>query len=171
MRRISTFLAIIGMIVIASCEGPQGPPGFDGFDGQDGLIAEVFEVTTSFNSANNFSKLVGLNPTIYSSDVVLVYRLVNVFQGKDVWKLLPETHYFDDGTRDFGYEFDFTISDVNIYMVGNNLGTVADQFRLNQVLRIVIVPGSFSASINKNNYADVVTALNIKESQVQKINF
>ncbi|MFT5964653.1 MAG: hypothetical protein ACI9L6_001399 [Flavobacterium sp.] len=168
MRKISTLFAVIGMILISSCEGPQGPPGFDG---QDGLIAEVFEVTTSFNSANNFSKVVVLTPTIYASDVVLVYRLVNVFQGQDVWKLLPDTHYFNDGTRDFSYDFDFTISDVNIYMVGNNLETVADQFRLNQVLRIVIVPGSFSAAINKNSYTDVMAALNMKESQVQNINF
>jgi hypothetical protein len=168
MRKISTLFAVIGMILISSCEGPQGPPGFDG---QDGLIAEVFEVTTSFNSANNFSKVVVLTPTIFASDVVLVYRLVNVFQGQDVWKLLPDTYYFNDGTRDFSYDFDFTISDVNIYMVGNNLETVADQFRLNQVLRIVIVPGSFSAAINKNSYADVMAALNMKESQVQNINF
>jgi hypothetical protein len=168
MRKISTLFAVIGMILISSCEGPQGPPGFDG---QDGLIAEVFEVTTSFNSANNFSKVVVLTPTIYASDVVLVYRLVNVFQGQDVWKLLPDTYYFNDGTRDFSYDFDFTISDVNIYMVGNNLETVADQFRLNQVLRIVIVPGSFSAAINKNSYTDVMAALNMKESQVQNINF
>jgi hypothetical protein len=168
MRKISTLFAVIGMILISSCEGPQGPPGFDG---QDGLIAEVFEVTTSFNSANNFSKVVVLTPTIFASDVVLVYRLVNVFQGQDVWKLLPDTYYFNDGTRDFSYDFDFTISDVNIYMVGNNLETVADQFRLNQVLRIVIVPGSFSAAINKNSYTDVMAALNMKESQVQNINF
>jgi hypothetical protein len=168
MRKISTLFAVIGMILISSCEGPQG---FPGFDGQDGLIAEVFEVTTSFNSANNFSKVVVLTPTIFASDLVLVYRLVNVFQGQDVWKLLPDTYYFNDGTRDFSYDFDFTISDVNIYMVGNNLETVADQFRLNQVLRIVIVPGSFSAAINKNSYTDVMAALNMKESQVQNINF
>jgi hypothetical protein len=174
MRKISIFFAVIGTILISSCEGPQGPPGFDGydgFDGKDGLIAEVFEVTTSFNTANNFSKVVALNPTIYASDVVLVYRLVIVYQGQDVWKLLPDTHYFSDGTRDFGYDFDFTISDVNIFMVGNTLETVADQFRLDQVLRIVIVPGSFSTSINKNNYAEVMATLNIKESQIQKINF
>jgi hypothetical protein len=42
--KINTILAVIGMILISSCEGPEGPPGFDGqdgFDSQDGLIAEV----------------------------------------------------------------------------------------------------------------------------------
>jgi hypothetical protein len=31
---------------------------------------EVFEVTTSFNSNNNYSSLVEFNPPIYSSDAV-----------------------------------------------------------------------------------------------------
>ena len=42
MKKIITLLAIIGITVFSSCEGPEGIPGQDG---QDGLIAEVFEVT------------------------------------------------------------------------------------------------------------------------------
>jgi hypothetical protein len=45
------------------------------------------------------------------------------------------------------------------------------QYIDNQTFRIVIVPGSFSAAINKNSYADVMAALNMKESQIQSINF
>jgi len=37
-------------------------------------------------------------------------------------------------------------------------------------LRIVIVPASYAKTINKNSYSDVITALNIKDIQVQKIN-
>ena len=47
MKKISTLLAVIGMIVISSCTGPQGPPGYDGLNGQNGtngLISEVFEL-------------------------------------------------------------------------------------------------------------------------------
>jgi hypothetical protein len=134
-------------------------------------ISEVFEVTTSFNSTNNYSKVVNFTPAIYSSDVVLVYRLSGIYQGQDLWKLMPETFYFSDGTMNFGYNFDFRKSDVNIYMVGNNLQTVADQYRVNQVLRIVIVPGRFVSSLNPNNYNAVISALNINENQIQKINF
>jgi hypothetical protein len=114
---------------------------------------------------------VALNPSIYSSDVVLVYRLSGTYQGRDVWKLLPETHYFNDGTIDFGYNFDFTRNDVNIYLIGNNLQTVSDQYRVNQVLRIVIVPGAFSADLKTSNYADVMARLNINESQIQSVRF
>lgn len=161
MKKIITLLAVVGMFSLQGCTTTTDTD----------TIAEVFEVTTSFNSTNNYSKIVALNPPIYTSDVVLVYRLAGVYQGQDVWKLLPETHYFNDGTMDFGYDYDFTINDVNIFMVGNDLLTVTDQYRLNQVLRIVIVPGSFAASINKNNYAAVISALNINENQIQKINF
>jgi hypothetical protein len=161
MKKIITLLAVVGMFSLQGCTTTTDTD----------TIAEVFEVTTSFNSTNNYSKIVALNPPIYTSDVVLVYRLAGVYQGQDVWKLLPETHYFNDGTMDFGYDYDFTINDVNIFMVGNDLLTVTDQYRLNQVLRIVIVPGSFATSINKNNYAAVISALNINENQIQKINF
>ena len=166
MKKIITLLAVFGILSFQSCTVNDNTPIVD-----NDTISEVFEVTTSFNSTNNYSKLVSLSPAIYASDVVLVYRLSGISQGNDVWKLLPETRYFPDGTLDFGYNFDFTKNDVNIYMVGNNLQTVSTDFRLNQVLRIVIVPGSFSASINKNNYAEVMSVLKINESQVQTVNF
>jgi hypothetical protein len=41
----------------------------------------------------------------------------------------------------------------------------------NQTFRIVIVPGSFSKSLDTNNYSAVMKALNINENQVQQINF
>jgi len=173
MKKIITLLAIIGITVFSCCEGPEGIPGKDGQDGQDGLIAEVIEVSNvSFTSSNNFTKTVLFNPPIFGSDMVLVYRLSGVFEGKDVWKLLPETYYAPlSGTLDFGYDFDFTTNDVDIYMVGNNLGKIVTVKILYQCLRIVLVPAVFSSSINKNNDVEVVKALNVKESQIQKINF
>ncbi len=172
MKKIITLLAIVGMIFISSCEGPQGIPGQDGFDGQDGLIAEVFEVTNvSFTSTNDYNPIIDLNPSILSSDMVLLYRLAGTDNGEDVWKLTPETYYFSDGTLNFGYNFNFTRNDVSIYLDGNNLGTVPNEFRINQIFRIVIVPGYFSASVNKQNYNEVINALNIKENEVQRIDF
>jgi hypothetical protein len=70
---------------------------------------------------------------------------------------------------DFSYDFDFTRNDVNIFMVGGNLGTVANQFRLNQVFRIVIIPANLINGIDKNNYNAVMSTLKINESQIQKI--
>jgi hypothetical protein len=90
--------------------------------------------------------------------------------GPDVWKLLPETYYFNDGSLDFGYDYNYTNYDVNVYMIGNNLQTVSDQYRFNQVLRIVIVPASYASSIDKNNFEGVMSTLKMNDTQIQKIN-
>ncbi len=174
MKRIFLFLGVALMSIIQSCSGPEGPQGPRGSNGQDGLIAEVFEVTKSFTSTNNFSNLVTFPHVIYPSDMVLVYRLASVYQGADVWKLLPETYYQTNGALDFGYNFDFTKYDANIYLFGNNLQTVTDQFRLDQVLRIVIVPGAFSGkstkSVDFSDYNAVIKYYNIDESHIKVLN-
>ena len=165
MKKIITLLAIAGLFVMQSCTTTGS------FEIAPTTSSEVFEVTTSFNSTNNFSKLITFNPRIYSSDVVLVYRLSGANSQGDIWELLPETHYFSDGNLNFGYKYDYTNTDVDIFMIGYDLQSVIPEFRLNQVLRIVIVPANYATSVNKNNYSDVITALNLKDSQIQKINF
>jgi hypothetical protein len=166
MKKIIALLAVVGLFTLQGCT----TSGSFEIDPIPVTTSEVFEVTTSFNSNNNYSKLVTFNPRIYSSDTVLVYRLTGSSGGTDVWKLLPETHFFADGTLDFGYDFDYTNYDVRIYMVGSNLQTVADQYRFNQVIRIVIVPSAFAKSIDKNNIDAVMSTLKLNESQIQKIN-
>lgn len=166
MKKIITFLAIAGLFTLQSCT----TSGSFEIDPLPMSTSEVFEVTTSFNSSNNYSKMINLNPRIYSSDVVLVYRLAGITpQGADIWKLLPETHYFADGTLDFGYDFDYTTTDVSVYMVGSNLGTVSTDYRVNQVLRIVITPAGFSKSVDKNNINAVLSALKVENSEIKKI--
>ena len=164
MKKILTLLAIAGLFSLQSCDDNDNRTFVD-----NDTISEVFEVTTSFNSTNNYSKLVALNPPIFSSDVVLVYRLSGVNQCNDVWKLLPETHYFSGGGLNFGYDYDYTTTDVNIFMIGNDLQGVSTDFRLNQVLRIVIVPADFATSIDKNNFEAVMSVLKLNESKIQKI--
>jgi hypothetical protein len=164
MKKIITFLAIAGLFSLQSCTVTDNGPVVDN------TISQVFEVNTSFTSSNNYSKLITFNYPIYSSDVVLVYRLSGTTpQGSDVWKLLPETHYFSDGTLDFGYDQDYTTRDVNVFMIGNDLQTVSTDFRLNQVLRVVIVPGGYATSINKNSFEAVMSTLKLNETQIQKI--
>jgi hypothetical protein len=167
MKKIITLLAVIGMFGFQGCTGPEGPPGPPG---QDGLIAEAIEITNvSFTASNSFGIFKTFNVPIYASDMVLVYRLSDVVNGTDVWSLLPETHYFSDGSLDFSYDFDFTRNDVNIFLVGNNLATVADQFRVNQIFRIVIIPASLVNGIGNKNYNAVMSTLKISENQIQKI--
>lgn len=174
MKKIVIVLAVFFSAFFSSCEGPQGIPGQNGLDGQDGLLSEVFESTISFSSVNNYSNVVVYPHSIYSSDMILVYRLDNVVSGVDVWKSIPQTYYFDDGTRDFSYNFAFTKFDVNIFMQGNDLGTIPDQFRINQTFRIVILPGFFANKskriVDLNDYNAVVKAFNIDDTKVNVLN-
>ena len=165
MKKIMILFAVVGMAIFSSCEGPEGP------EGPPGLIGSVIEITdVSFTVSNGFSIIQNFN-TIYDSDMILVYRLSGVSNGVDIWSLVPETHYFDDGTRNFNYDFEFTKSSVNIFMGGNDLGTVSNDFRLNQVFRIVIVPADFINAVDKNNYDAVMSTLKMSESQIKKIEF
>jgi hypothetical protein len=166
MKKLFTLFAIVGLVSLQSCTVTDNAPLID-----NDTISEVFEVTTNFNTANGYTKIVGLNPSIFASDVVLVYHLYNVVNGQDVWRPMPQTYYIDNGGA-IDYNFDFTRNDVKIFMGANfALNTVPSSWTQNQTFRIVIVPGKFSSLIDKNNYIAVMAALNLKETQVQKINF
>ncbi len=168
MKNITLMLVFIGMISLQSCTVNDQPANVVDND----TISEVFEFTTSFTSTNGFSVLYTLPHVIYSSDMVLVYRLSAIDNGADVWKLQPETYYFNDGTLDFGYDFDFTKYDVGVFMKGNNLATVPSGNRINQVFRVVVLPGYLSnkSAVNTNDYNAVVKAFNIDDSKVQVLN-
>lgn len=136
------------------------------------LLAEVFEVRTSFTAANNYSRLVTLNPPIYNSDMVLVYRLFDVLNGQSLWRQLPQAVYLPQGELD--YNFDFTRNDINIFLESDfDLATLGAFWSQNQVFRVVIIPGYFSnknkKAIDFNDYNAVVKAFNIKDNQIKSI--
>lgn len=169
MRKITLLLAFIGMIGLQSCTVNEVVED-DNIDYD--TISEVFEVTRSFSSSNDYSSLVTFPHSIYSSDMVLVYRLDNVVNGADVWKLLPQTYYFNDGTLDFRYDFNFTMYDAEIYMDGFDLAGISSSYRSNQVFRIVIIPAYFgkgASTIKYDNYDEVIKKYNIDESKIVKI--
>ena len=176
MKKISTFLAIIGIVLLSSCSGPQGPPGYDGLDGlngQDGLISEVFElknVNFAYNATDGYTIYRALNPQIFASDVVLIYRMSGTVDASTpIWQLIPRTLFLPQGELD--YDFDFSRKDFTIYAGGNYDLNLTPSYIKNQTFRIVIVPGSFSSTLNKSSYSDVMAALNLKESQVKLITF
>ena len=167
MKKIITLIAVVGMLSLQSCTTTTDTNYVD-----NDTVSEVFETNAvSFTPTNNYIIRYNFPATIYDSDVVLVYRLAGVVNGKDLWEFLPETYYFADGTRDFSYNFNFTNTYVDIYLNGNDLISVPSGNRLNQIFRIVIVPASFATSLKSKNYIAVMAALNIKENQIQKINF
>lgn len=170
MRKITLLFAFIGMMTIQSCTVNEQQP-INNTDND--TISEVWEYTRSFTTSNNFSNLIAFPHTIYASDMVLVYRLSGVSSGTDIWKLMPETYYFNDGTLDFRYDFDFTRYDASIFMDGNDLASVSSNYRINQVLRIVVIPGYFgnktTNTINFNDYNAVIKTFKIDENKIVKV--
>lgn len=170
MKKNTLVLAFIGMITLQSCTVNE-----DNGNGIDNdTISEVFEYTNVNFLPNSYTVVLNFPHTIYSSDMVLVYRLSDVFQGEDVWKLLPETYYFNDGTLDYRYDFNFTRFDAEVYLEGFDLAGLSPAVRLNQVLRVVVIP-AFQANkvaskkVDFNDYNAVINAYNIDESKIIKI--
>lgn len=170
MKKITLVLAFIGMITLQSCTVNE-----DNGNGIDNdTISEVFEYTNVNFLPNSYTVVLNFPHTIYSSDMVLVYRLSDVFQGEDVWKLLPETYYFNDGTLDYRYDFNFTRFDAEVYLEGFDLAGLSPAVRLNQVLRVVVIPAyqankMASKKVDFNDYNAVINAYNIDESKIIKI--
>lgn len=170
MKKILTLIAVVGLVVFSSCEGPEGPPGLDGVN----VVGTVYENKApnyyNFTENNNYSVGFDFPQTLIDSDVVLVYRFDGVDNGgRPVWQALPETYYLADGTREFSFKFIFTKSYVDIYMDGKNRANAPASYRTNQIFRIVVVPADFANSLNKNSYFDVIGRLNIKEGDIHEI--
>lgn len=177
MRKITLFLALIGMISLNSCTIEETRVVDGGYNYDSDTISEVWEYTNvDFYSGNGYSVLLDFPHTTYTSDMILVYRLADYGSAGDVWKLLPETYYFNDGTVDFGYENDFTIYDAQINMFGYDLVGLNDAYKFDQIFRVVVVPGyygnkiSSSKEIDVNDYNAVIEHFDIDNSKVLKIN-
>ena len=164
MKKITLVLAFIGMITLQSCSTNDNTIDND-------TISEVFEYRNVNFFPNDYSVVLTYPHSIFNSDMVLVYRLSGSFQGEDIWKPLPETYYFDDGTLDIRYDFDFTRFDTEIHLEGFDLAGVSNAYKLNQIFRVVVVPGYFgkNSKMNFKDYKAVVKALNIDESKIIKV--
>ncbi|MCZ8228218.1 hypothetical protein [Flavobacterium sp.] len=163
MKRIITLFAIIGLVAFSGCTNE------DNVDSD--TIAEVFElknVNFDYNATDGYNIYRSLNPKIFSSDVILIYRMIGTIDSSTpVWQQIPRTLYTTQGELD--YDFDFSKEDFTIYAGGNYNLALTPQFLNNQTFRIVIVPGYFSKTLDTNNYISVMKALNLKENQVQQI--
>lgn len=169
MKKITFILAFIGMIGLQSCSVNEVNDNVD-----NDTISEVIEVTTSFSQANNFSRLITINPPIFASDMILVYQLYDVVNGQDVWRLLPQTYYFNNG-GELDYNYDFTRYDVNLFMDANfDMNTLSSAWTQNQTFRIVIIPGFFggksSSQVDFKDYNATLKAYNINAKNIRKIN-
>jgi len=166
MKRILSFFTVLALLLTA-CEGPMGPPGFDGLDGLDGLDGEIiassaFEIEVDFNTGNNFEYIEAYGFEVLPTDVTLVYILWDTDNGQDIWRLTPQTVYFDDGST-LVYNFDFTQDDVKFFLDGttdfNTLDTVWTE---DQIFRVVVVPAD---NIDGVDVTDINAVLSINNIQ------
>ena len=172
MKTIKNIFLALTIIVVASCEGPMGPPGNDG----EPLIGTVIEIKGNFRPSNNYTIFYTFpkNLKVYDGDAVLVYILWDVVKnnsGKDtdVWRLLPQTVFLNDGTV-LQYNYDYTTADVEIKL-GGNFRTLLPSESENQVFRIVVLPAAFlknTKGIDYNDYDDVVNTMKINAGLVIK---
>lgn len=151
-------------LVFTSCEGPQGPPGFDGLDGLDGEIiaSSAFEIVIDFNTVNDFEYIEAYGFNVLPSDVTLVYILWDTQNGQDIWRLMPQTVYFDDDTN-LVYNFDFTQDDVRFFLDGTtDFSTLDDVWTQDQVFRVVVVPAD---NVDGIDVSDINAVMNLIDIQ------
>ena len=168
MKKVTLLFAFIGMIMLQSCTVNDTTPVATV---DNDTISSVFEVTTSFNSGNGYSKLTTFNRPIYASDMVLVYHLYDVINGVDVWRIMPQTYYFNGG-GELDYNFDFTKYDVNIFLDANfDLNTLSPAWSQNQTFRVLVIPANFSNknAMNYNDYDATIKALHLENTKIKKL--
>ena len=158
MKKITLLLTLIGILTLQSCcKNEEARP-----------TSEVFQYANVNFLPNAYSVVLTYPHNIVDTDMVLVYRLSGSFNGENIWKLLPETYYFADGTLDLRYDFDFTRFDAEVRLEGFDLSNVTDAYKLNQTLRVVTIPANFGKNSNFNykDYKAVVKAYEIDESKI-----
>ncbi|WP_143959630.1 hypothetical protein [Litoribacter populi] len=171
MKKLLLSLSLLGLILIQACQGPMGPPGLDGIDGVT-VEADVFEVVGDFDPEANFTiqgVFSELGLTFLESDKLLIYHLWETDEGRDVWRMLPQTIYLEQGQ--FAYQYDFTNSDFRIFMQGNlDLNTLEPDWRNEQYFRLVVVPTrAVNFRVDFNDYDAVVKHYNLDVENIPSI--
>src|SRR5690554_5134242 len=167
MKRLMMLAVAINIVLLQGCEGPMGPQGPQGQDG--GLIASsAFELgNVNFTEGNNYQVRESYGFEIMPYDVVLVYILWETEEGKDVWRLLPQSAFFQNG--ELQYNFDYDDEEVRMFLDGNiDFASLDNSWLRDQVFRIVVVPADNVGRIDYSDYEGVTRMLNIGEEDFQK---
>ena len=173
MKKITLLIAFIGMITLQSCTVNEVRDNVD-----NDTIAEVFELRNknlfqNDPSGRSYSYYAELNPQIFNSDMVLIYRLIGrTSTNAPIWQLIPRTLYLSSGDE-LDYDYDFSREDFTIYAEGTYNLAETPEYIFNQTFRIVIIPGYFSnrsaQQIDFNDYNAVIQAYGINPTSIKKI--
>ena len=167
MKKLMMLAIAVCIVIVQGCEGPMGPQGPQGPEG--GLIvSNAFELgSVNFTAGNNYQVRENFGFEIMPYDVVLVYILWEAENGKDVWRLLPQSAFFEDGILQ--YNFDYTDQEVRLFLDGEiAFGSLDDSWLSDQVFRIVVVPADNVGRLDYSDYEGVTRMLGIGEEDFQK---
>jgi hypothetical protein len=158
MKKLLSLLSIF--VLITACTGDQGPPGPQGNNG--GLIvSQAFEIEIDFNASNNYEFFEPYGFEVLPTDVTLVYIRWEVIDGQEIWRLLPQNVFFDEGV--LTYNFDFTQDDVRFFLDGTiDFGLLDPSFTQDQVFRVVVIPADNVGRMDYSNLSVVMDAYGIK---------
>jgi len=172
MKKITLLIAFIGMIALQSCTVNEENDNVD-----NDTIAEVFElrnVNFSYNSSTDgYFIYRSLNPQIYASDNILIYRMSDLIDSNTpVWQLIPRTLYLSGGDE-LDYDYDFSREDFTIYANGTYNLSETPEYIFNQTFRIVIIPGYFSnrsdVQVDFNDYNAVIETFGINPNNIKNL--
>lgn len=165
MKKILIWALAIAIVAVQGCEGPMGPQGPQGQDG--GIItSSAFEIEVDFTNDGNYEITESYGFEVLPYDVTLVYILWET-DGKEIWRLLPQSVFFDDGVLQYNY--DFTDVDVRIFLEGNvNLSTLDASWLQDQVFRVVVVPADNVGRLDYSDYEGVTQMLGLEDEDFQK---
>ena len=162
MRKITFLLAIIGMVMLNACQRDEV---------DNDTIAEVFEIkgVNFVLNAGQYEIYRPLNPNIFASDNILIYRLSGTVNSTTpIWQLIPRTLFLPQGELD--YDYDFSKEDFTIYAGGNYNLNLTQSYINNQTFRIVIIPGSFGNRSSQpedfSDYYSVLKRYNISDKKL-----
>jgi hypothetical protein len=172
MKTINRILLILTIALFSACQGEEGPMGPPGEDGTN-ILGSVYEIKGSFGPSNNYSLYYKFPKKLVDGDVVIVYILwkqESDNQGGliDVWRPLPQTILLNEGI--FQYNFDYTMSDVQIVLEGD-LSILTPGDTANQIFRIAVIPADMivAKSVDINNFNAVMKAIQISPDKIQNI--
>lgn len=135
------------------------------------VVLPIYEIEADFTEKDNH--LFNLSPALHKTDKLLVYRLWGQSNGRDVWRLIPNTVYFNNGDV-LSYNYDFTTVDLNIFIETNfNVGTFnvqdANKYLRKQIFRVIELPaGANKNRIDYNNYEQTIKHLGLENAKIIK---
>jgi hypothetical protein len=168
-KLLAISLSLFGILFFQACEGPVGPPGLDGLDGVN-IVSRVIEVEVNFTQANNYIEKLMFDQANIESDVVLAFIEWEIDGGNSVWRALPQTVFFNEGGV-LIYNYDFSKVDFRLFLDGAiDPATLGDEWRLNQLFRVIVVPGDYASNrIDFTNYEAVTAMLGLKNEDFKRI--